>query len=61
MFTENIALDVYKLAGREGLPGIAFDEIPIVPVHDEADVLRIMLPGVNKSVLLRKLPHLLFR
>ena len=40
------------------LSGIVLDEVAVVAVHHEADVLGIVLPGIEEAVMLRQRPHL---
>ena len=61
MLTEHMALGVDELSRREAFSGIVLDEVAVVTVHDEADVLGVVLPCVDEAVLLRDLAHLFLR
>ena len=50
---------VQKIPGRIVLAGVAFQKCRVVAVRDEADVLRVVLPGVDEAVFLRDGAHLL--
>ena len=61
MLAENMALGVDELSGCEAFSGIMLDEVAVVTVHDEADVLGVVLTGVDEAVLLGYLSNLFLR
>ena len=48
---------IHKVAGDVLLPRVPPDEGRIVPVGDEADVLTVRLPGVEKALPVCQRPH----
>ena len=53
-----MALLVYKIAGLHGLAGIALQKGGVIAVRHKADVLAVVLAGIDKFVLLRDGTHL---
>ena len=60
MFPHHAAGFVQKIPGGVVLTCVAFQKGRVVAVRDEADVLRVVLPGVDEAVFLRDGAHLLF-
>ena len=54
-----MALQVQIIPAGILLSGVAFQEGGIISVRDEADILAVPLPGIDKALLLGDLPHLL--
>ena len=50
---------VQKIPGGVVLTCVAFQKCRVVAVRDEADVLRVVFPGVDEAVFLRDGAHLL--
>ena len=50
MFADHAASFVQKIPGGVVFAGVAFQKSRVVTVRHEADVLRVVLPGVDKAV-----------
>ena len=59
MLPHHAAGFVQKIPGGVVLAGVALQKGCVVAVRDEADVLRVVLPGVDEAVFLRDGAHLL--
>ena len=59
MFADHAAAFVQKIPGGVVFAGVAFQKCRIITVRHEADVLRVVLPGVDKAVFLRDGAYLL--
>ena len=60
MGPQHLPVQVQKGAFRVVFAGILLHEFHIVPVGNEADVLAVMLAGVDKAQPLRDLPNFRF-
>lgn len=59
VFADHAAAFVQKIPGGVVFAGVAFQKSRVVTIRHEADVLRVVLPGVDKAVFLRDGAYLL--
>ena len=59
MLAQNVALGIHEIPRLRLFAGPQLDDPCVIPVGDEADVLRIRLIGVDEAAFLGDLPGLL--
>ena len=59
MLPHRATLLIQIIAGGEGVAGVLLQKGGVIPTGDKADVLAVVLAGIDKAVLLGNLPHLL--
>ena len=58
MAAHHLPLGIQKIPGLQLLAGVGGEKSGVIPAGYEADVLTVVLAGVEKAVLFRQLPYL---